>query len=89
MFLHLDEFSLKINHQLASQGFDQVLDFTADRGEDYFMEDTIHIGWRGWVALDQKVAPFLAERQSQDPTYQLDPYYFSKEWQKLLPEELK
>lgn len=85
----LDEFSLKINHQLASQGFDQVLDFTADRGEDYFMEDTIHIGWRGWVALDQKVAPFLAERQSQDPTYQLDPYYFSKEWQKLLPEELK
>ncbi len=81
----LDQFSLKINQQLKEQGFDQVLDFTQDRGEDYFMEDTIHIGWRGWVAMDQEVAPFLADTKSRGPEYQLDSYYFSKEWGKALP----
>lgn len=84
----LDQFSLKINKQLKDQGFDNVLDFTQDRGEDYFMEDTIHIGWRGWVALDKVVAPFLAEPESERPNYHLNSYYFSKEWKKLRPSEI-
>lgn len=77
----LDQFSQKINQQLKTQGFNQILDFTQDRNEDYFMEDTIHIGWRGWVAMDKEVAPFLAHRNSEKRTYQIDDYYLSKEWQ--------
>lgn len=84
----LDQFSQKINKQLNDQGFNHVLDFTQDRGEDYFMEDTIHIGWRGWVALDKEVVPFLAKRRSEAPNYQIDNYYLSEEWQKLPPADI-
>ena len=53
------QFDKKIQYQLKSQGFNNVLDLTQDGGKDYFMTDTIHLGWRGWLAVDQKVDPFL------------------------------
>lgn len=81
----LDDFSDKITTQLTSQGFNHIVDFTSKRDEPYFMEDTIHIGWRGWLDLDRELQTFLADEER--PTYHLDSaYYYSKEWQKKKPE---
>ncbi len=75
----LAEFSAKIKQQLTSQGFNNVVDFSDKGKEKYFMEDTIHLGWRGWLALDQNVQIFLEHENV--PRYRIDPYYYSKEWQ--------
>jgi len=85
----LDGFSKKINHQLKAQGFTNVVDFTDKRGENYFMEDTIHLGWRGWVALDKELVPFLENKESKTPVYDMNDYYFSKEWQRQNPDTIK
>ena len=76
----LDNFSKKINYQLKSQGFNNVVDFTNKRGEKYFMEDTIHIGWRGWLEMDTYLQEFLKSKQK--PDYKMNPeLFYSKEWQ--------
>ncbi|MGX6979769.1 D-alanyl-lipoteichoic acid biosynthesis protein DltD [Vagococcus elongatus] len=79
----LDDFSEKITKQLHSQGFNQVADYTHLRGEDYFMEDTIHIGWRGWLLLDQDLQTFLKDKKEPKDKIKIDNHYFlSEEWQK-------
>lgn len=83
----LDRFSEKINYQLKSQGF-KVIDLTGDGTEDYFMQDTIHIGWRGWVTLDKKIAPFLEDKHAVSPNIQINNYFLSKEWQNLPANEI-
>lgn len=70
----------KIKYQLNSQGFNHVVDLSKDGGKKYFLEDTIHLGWNGWLAMDQKVSPFLQTKQNQ-PTYQIQDKFLSKEWQ--------
>ncbi|MDT1939348.1 MULTISPECIES: D-alanyl-lipoteichoic acid biosynthesis protein DltD [Carnobacterium] len=74
------QFSKKINHQLKSQGF-KVVDFSQDGSESYFMQDTIHIGWRGWLALDKELKPFLESKTKEPSSIKLNPYFLSKEWQ--------
>jgi D-alanine transfer protein len=73
-------FVKKLKAQLYSQGFDRILDLSRKGGEEYFMQDTIHIGWRGWVAMDRFVQPFL-EDEREKPQYRIDPYYYSDDWQ--------
>lgn len=76
----LNSFSKKINYQLKSQGFNHVVDYTDKHSEPYFMEDTIHIGWRGWLNLDQDLQKFL--KNDQAPKYQMNSEEFlSPEWQ--------
>ncbi|MTV82291.1 D-alanyl-lipoteichoic acid biosynthesis protein DltD [Secundilactobacillus folii] len=70
----------KIKQQLQSQGFDQIVDLSRDGNKPYFMQDTIHLGWQGWLTLDQRVKPFLEQRQTR-PKLHLNNYYFSKTWQ--------
>ncbi|MGT2963763.1 D-alanyl-lipoteichoic acid biosynthesis protein DltD [Streptococcus acidominimus] len=69
----------KIKYQLQSQGFTNIADFSKDGGKPYFMQDTIHMGWLGWLEFDKVVDPFVANPQPA-PTYQLNPAFFSKEW---------
>ena len=69
----------KLKHQLKAQGFSHVLDLTKAGSQPYFMQDTIHLGWRGWVAVDKVVEPFLTKPQKPD-TYRIQPYFFSKGW---------
>lgn len=76
----LDEFSTKIDHQITSQGF-KVIDLTKKSTEPYYMQDTIHLGWRGWVDLDTKIKPFLEDKKTNTPHYKIDSYFMSKEWQ--------
>ena len=40
----------KIKFQLESQGFTNIADFSKDGDKPYFMQDTIHMGWNGWLA---------------------------------------
>lgn len=76
----LKQTSHKIKQQLRSQGFTNILDLSDQGHVKYFMQDSIHLGWRGWLAVDQKVQPFL-ERKQKQPHYHLNDYYFSTEWQ--------
>ena len=71
----------QINHQLSSQGFNHVVDYTDKHSEEYFMEDTIHIGWRGWLNLDKDLQEFL--KDSSKPNYKINSEEFlTTEWQK-------
>lgn len=69
----------KIRFQLESQGFTNIADFSKDGGKPYFMKDTIHLGWLGWIAFDKAVDPFLSN-PTPAPTYQLNNRFFSKDW---------
>ncbi|AOA00404.1 D-alanyl-lipoteichoic acid biosynthesis protein DltD [Carnobacterium divergens] len=76
----MEQFSKKINYQLKSQGF-KVVDFSQDGSESYFMQDTIHIGWRGWLALDKQLKPFLESKTKESNVIKLNNYFLTKEWQ--------
>ncbi|CVN30031.1 transport protein DltB [Streptococcus pneumoniae] len=64
---------------LESQGFTNIADFSKDGGEPFFMKDTIHLGWLGWLAFDKAVDPFLSN-PTPAPTYHLNERFFSKDW---------
>lgn len=72
----------KMKFQLRSQGFNHITDLSQDGGKPYFMSDTIHLGWLGWLAFDKEVKPFL-ESPHSNPTYDIDNYFYSKEWANL------
>lgn len=72
----------KIKYQLKSQGFDNIVDFSNNGGEAYFMEDTIHMGWKGWLAVDKVVQPFL-ELEHNSYNYKLNPEFYSDRWAAL------
>ena len=71
---------VKMEYQLTSQGFENIADLSKDGGKKYFMEDTIHLGWNGWVAVDQAVKPFM-EKSNRAYHYDLNNYFYSKKWQ--------
>lgn len=43
------------------------------------MQDTIHLGWNGWLAFDKAVNSFLTTKQAP-PSYHLNDHFFSSEW---------
>lgn len=85
----LQGFAKKVKYQLTSQGFTNIADFTKECDTQYFMADTIHLGWRGWLAADQQIQPFLETKSTKTPAYQLDGSFYSKEWQQKTPDDLK
>lgn len=76
----LRNFVKKIKYQLNSQGFNNVVDLTDDGNKAYFMQDTIHLGWRGWLAADKYINPFLTKKQPK-VSYKINNYFYSKKWQ--------
>ena len=71
----------KMKYQLKTQGFNHVLDLSQDGAQPYFMEDTIHIGWRGWLKMDQTVRPFLKTTKAAPVHYKLNDQFYTKHWQ--------
>ena len=69
----------KIRYQLESQGFTNIADFSKNGGVPYFVKDTIHIGWLGWLAFDKVVNPFLSNPTTA-PIYQMNDRFFSQDW---------
>lgn len=47
----------RIKKQIEAEGF-QVADFSSHEYDPYFMKDTIHIGWKGWVYTDKAIKDF-------------------------------
>ena len=43
------------------------------------MQDTIHMGWKGWVAFDKAVDPFVSN-PTPAPNYNLNDRFYSKDW---------
>ena len=76
MYQHTVE---KIRYQLESQGFTNIADFSKNGGDPYFVKDTIHIGWLGWLAFDKVVNPFLTDPKPA-PDYKMNDRFFSKDW---------
>lgn len=76
----------KIKTQLTSQGFNNIADLSKRGNEPYFMQDTIHVGWNGWLAIDDAVNPFLSQ-PIKPFKYNINNQFLSKDWQKFLPYE--
>ncbi|AKL86861.1 DltD [Bacillus atrophaeus UCMB-5137] len=47
----------KVKKQIEAKGF-QVADLSGHEYDPYFMKDTIHIGWKGWVYVDKAIEEF-------------------------------
>ncbi|MGG5254396.1 D-alanyl-lipoteichoic acid biosynthesis protein DltD [Neobacillus sp. SM06] len=61
----------RIKQQIEAEGF-QVADFSKHEYDPYFMKDTIHIGWKGWVYVDRAIQDFVAGKpQSNHPVQTL------------------
>lgn len=69
----------KIRYQLTSQGFTNIADLSKDGQNPYFMQDTIHFGWTGWLTFDHHVNHFLTHTQAK-PTYKINNYFLSPRW---------
>ena len=40
----------------------EMLDLTGYEYEPYFMCDTMHLGWKGWLAVDRALIDFYYDR---------------------------
>ncbi|MDQ8057328.1 MULTISPECIES: D-alanyl-lipoteichoic acid biosynthesis protein DltD [Bacillus amyloliquefaciens group] len=47
----------KVTKQIKAKGF-QVADLSGHEYDPYFMKDTIHIAWKGWVYVDKAMEQF-------------------------------
>ena len=74
----------KIKFQLREQGFTHILDLSHDGSKPAFMEDTIHIGWAGWVKFDRATNQFISTKQPQ-PDYRMNDEFLTKRWTNLNP----
>ncbi|MEI4800639.1 D-alanyl-lipoteichoic acid biosynthesis protein DltD [Bacillus sp. NPDC077411] len=52
-----DVYYKKINEQIAKAGF-PVADFSSHEYDKYFLKDTMHLGWKGWVYVDEELQQF-------------------------------
>ena len=48
--------------EMADQYHAKVCDFSDREYEPYFMEDTIHIGWKGWVDACEAIYGYAKEK---------------------------
>lgn len=47
--------------QIVEQYDVQLLDLTAQEYEPYFLCDTMHLGWKGWLEVDRAICEFYEE----------------------------
>lgn len=69
----------KMKFQLSSQGFNQVADLSKNGNKPYYMEDTVHLGWNGWLNFDQHVNRFLTTKQKA-PNYKINNQFLDNQW---------
>ncbi|WKB34988.1 D-alanyl-lipoteichoic acid biosynthesis protein DltD [Terrilactibacillus sp. S3-3] len=51
----------KVTKQIRQNGF-QVADFSGHEYDKYFLKDTMHLGWKGWVDIDKAIKTFYNEK---------------------------
>lgn len=52
-----DVYYRKVCEQIEAAGF-QVADFSGHEYDKYFLKDTMHLGWKGWVYVDHAIKNF-------------------------------
>ncbi|MBC1458163.1 D-alanyl-lipoteichoic acid biosynthesis protein DltD [Listeria newyorkensis] len=73
----LQKYYDKSGKQVKEQGF-HYYDMSSYSDTPYFLEDTIHLSWRGWVAIDKQMDQFMKDKTK--PTYEKTPkqFYFNQ-----------
>lgn len=51
----------RIRDMVTQNGF-ELADFSQHEYDRYFLQDIMHLGWKGWVAVDQAMDQFYHER---------------------------
>lgn len=78
----ITNFDKKIKYQLRSQGFNQIVDLSNVKNTNYIAEDTIHMGWRGWLMMDRHLKNYYKDKKA-DPKqtqYKMNSYFLTKQW---------
>ena len=66
----------KVKNQIEKAGF-PVADFSNHEYDKYFLQDTIHIGWKGWIYIDRSLNQFYTGSHpinTAGKTYQNDAF---------------
>ncbi|POC06767.1 hypothetical protein CRN54_20555, partial [Vibrio vulnificus] len=52
------------------------------KNSNYIAEDTIHMGWRGWLMLDHHLKYYYKDKKAnpENTQYKMDDYFLSNEW---------
>jgi len=50
----------RVREMVASYGF-QMADFSGHEYDDYFLKDIMHLGWKGWVYVNEAIDKFYNE----------------------------
>ncbi|AFQ15695.1 D-alanyl-lipoteichoic acid biosynthesis protein DltD [Bacillus thuringiensis] len=56
-----DEYYNKIHEQIKKAGF-PIVDFSNHEYDKFFLKDTIHIGWKGWVYFNEEIKKFYQNK---------------------------
>ncbi|MEK4578905.1 MULTISPECIES: D-alanyl-lipoteichoic acid biosynthesis protein DltD [Bacillus] len=56
-----DVYYNKVRDQVEKAGY-PVVDFSSHEYDKYFLKDTIHLGWKGWIYFDEAVQKFYSEK---------------------------
>lgn len=78
----ITNFDKKIKYQLRSQGFNEIVDLSNVKDSNYIAEDTIHMGWRGWLMMDRHLKNYYRDKKS-DPKqtqYKMNSYFLTSKW---------
>lgn len=59
----LAQFYQKAGMTAHEYGAAKVVDLSEDSDKDYYLEDTIHIGWKGWVTVNEAIYQFGRQDQ--------------------------
>ncbi|WP_057887518.1 D-alanyl-lipoteichoic acid biosynthesis protein DltD [Companilactobacillus mindensis] len=78
----ITNFDTKIKYQLKSQGFNNIVDLSNVKNPNYIAEDTIHMGWRGWLMLDHHLKGFYKDKKAnpKNTQYKMDSYFLTDTW---------
>ncbi|MFD3450076.1 D-alanyl-lipoteichoic acid biosynthesis protein DltD [Microbacteriaceae bacterium 4G12] len=56
-----DAYYNKVRGQIEKAGF-PLVDFSQHEYDKYFLKDHIHVGWKGWVYVDEAIEKFYQEK---------------------------
>ncbi|HAC2113425.1 TPA_asm: D-alanyl-lipoteichoic acid biosynthesis protein DltD [Listeria monocytogenes] len=73
----LDDYYAKTKEQIESQGF-RYYSLEEYQNDAFFLEDPIHLSWRGWVKIDQVLADFVKEPMQTNYKPTPKEYYFKE-----------
>ena len=54
------EYYENVRQIVGQYGNVQLLDLTDQEYEPYFLCDTMHLGWKGWLAVDRAIVEFYS-----------------------------